>query len=140
VAWDAWYSLVEEKHRAEQMTDANREREERLAAMEAEVAALERQRLEGAVKKMLNAKVAAAWESWMELHECVAGMKRIMRRMLNRCVAATFDRWCDMAEEARDMRQKMNKARAAGRPPGTGPPDAASPRTGPPRLRTLQPS
>ena len=73
---------------------------------EKERAELEK-RFRRAAMKMLNRRLTHAWETWMELHETVGELKRIMKRMLNGALANAFSRWVEAWEEIQHIRKVM---------------------------------
>jgi len=47
--------------------------------------------------------------SWLELHDLFKVIKKAAKRMLNARIAGAFERWTDFTEEAVEMRVKLTR-------------------------------
>ena len=86
-AWNAWVSLVSYR----------RDTQEKLA---------------GAVAKMANRDLAAAWNQWQENAQLQQATRRAVRRWVQACLAGAFLGWVDAVVHGQAMKEKLQGALA----------------------------
>ena len=86
-AWNAWVSLVSYR----------RDTQEKLA---------------GALAKMANRDLAAAWNQWQENAQLQQATRRAVRRWVQACLAGAFLGWVDAVVHGQAMKEKLQGALA----------------------------
>merc|ERR1712091_781962 len=66
-----------------------------------------KEKLQGALAKLANREVAAAWNQWQEIAQLQQATRRAVRRWVQACLAGAFLGWVDAVSSAATMRDKL---------------------------------
>merc|ERR1712091_257473 len=71
-----------------------------------------KEKLEGALAKLANRDLAAAWNQWQENAQLQQATRRAVTRWVQACLAGAFLGWVDAVSSAATMRDKLGRALA----------------------------